>query len=155
MAANKYRISDPVLKHKAPSDLTQIFEWLKTNGVKKVVRISVLDYGDCPHPDSVIEKALASLDVEIWEWKKVDLCSDVIANSSKVVRQISLYLSGNPAVLMGWGSAQSFANRTKFPNVSSLVGSTATLCSPVVQLETIDLFVKEVIMPSNTGIFAS
>lgn len=113
-----YLVSHSVVKHKTQSNLSDIFKWLKDNGVKKVVRVSVLDYGDYPHSDSAIEEALGSLEVEIWDWKKVDICSDVISNSSKAVREISLYSSGNTAVLMGWGSPQGFVDRKKFPNVS-------------------------------------
>ena len=112
-------ISRSATKHKTPKNLSDIFQWLKGNGVKKVIRVSVLDYGDHPHPDSSIEEDLKSLEVEIWDWKKVDLSSDVISNSSTSIREISLYFSGNPAVLMGWGSAQGFADREKFPNVST------------------------------------
>jgi hypothetical protein len=112
-----YLISRSAMKHKSLKNLSDIFQWLKENGVKKIIRVSVFDYGDHPHPDSAIEEDLKSLEVEIWDWKKVDLCSDVISNSSASIREISLYFSGNPAVLKGWGSAQGFADREKFPNV--------------------------------------
>lgn len=85
--------------------------------MKKIIKVMVIDDGDPCHADSAIEDALKGFDVEVWDWKKVDLCSEVICKSTKVVREISLYSSGNNAVLMGWGSAEGFGNREKFPKV--------------------------------------
>lgn len=51
----------------------------------------------------------------MWDWKKLDLCTDVIAESTKKVREVSLYSSGNNAVLMGWASADGLVNVKRFP----------------------------------------
>lgn len=57
-------------------------------------------------------------DVEIWNWKRVDLSRNVIAASTNAVKGISLYSSGNNAVLMGWASLQGLPNLDKYPKVS-------------------------------------
>lgn len=85
--------------------------------MRKIVKVMVVDDGNPAHLDSVIEEALRGLEVEVWDWKKIDLCTDVIAESSDKVREISLYSSGNNAVLMGWASPGGLANPKNFPKV--------------------------------------
>ncbi len=95
-----------------------VFQWLRENNVKRILKIIVIDYEDPCHSDSVIEEALAGFQVEIWDWKRVDICTDVIANSSPAVRQVSLYSSCKKAVLMGWAGSDGLGDRRKFPMVS-------------------------------------
>ncbi|KAI0466816.1 peptidase S8/S53 domain-containing protein [Xylaria cf. heliscus] len=109
-----------------PTDLRAIFSWLRENGVREIVRVTVIDYGDTIHSDSAIKVALKNFEVEFWNWKKVDLCSQVIEECSHIVKEVSLYWSGNYAVMMGWASSEGFINKDKFP-----------------ELETIRLFIKE------------
>lgn len=88
--------------------------------MRRILRVTAIDYGFPCHSDALIEEALEGFQVEIWDWKKVDLCTDVIANSTKVARHISLYSSGNNAVLLGWASPDGLKDRKKFPKVISL-----------------------------------
>src|ERR1700744_5745080 len=96
-----------------------IFDWLRSKDVKKIVKVMVVDDGNPSHGDAAIEDALRGLEVEVWDWKKLDLCTDVIAESSKKVREVSLYSSGNNAVLMGWASSEGLTNVENFPKVRS------------------------------------
>ena len=79
--------------------------------------MTVIDDGHPCHSDEVIEEALKGFQVEEWDWKKVDLCTDVISNSTEVARRVSLYSSCNNAVLMGWASSDGLGDRKKFPKV--------------------------------------
>jgi hypothetical protein len=103
------------------SDLRLVFRWLRKNNVKRILKVTVIDYGTPSHRDSVIEDALADFRVESWDWKKVDMCSDVISNSTEDATQISLYSSCNNAVLMGWASSEGLANKIKFPKARQLL----------------------------------
>jgi hypothetical protein len=94
-----------------------VFSWLRNNGVCKIVRVTVVDYGDTSHSDSAIKQALADFEIEFWNWKKVDLCSQVITDCSLTVKEVSLYWTGNHAVMMGWASPEGFHNPKKFPKV--------------------------------------
>ncbi|KAF5131469.1 Intracellular serine protease [Metarhizium anisopliae] len=49
------------------------------------------------------------------DWKRVDFCGDVIYESSPVIKEVSVYSSGNNAVLTGWASEDGLGNREKFP----------------------------------------
>ncbi|KAM0226770.1 hypothetical protein ACHAPO_012087 [Fusarium lateritium] len=97
------------------SDLTEIFQWLRDNGVKKIVKVIVLDDQEPCHADSAIEDALIGFDVEIWDWKRLDLSTEVIRKSTDLVREVSLYSSGNNSVLMGWASTDGLPNTDYFP----------------------------------------
>jgi hypothetical protein len=104
-------------KAKGLSDLVAIFQWLRDNHVRKINKVVVIDDGDPCHSDESIERALTGFDVEVWDWKRLDICSEVIYNCAPNVREISLYWSGNHATLLGWYSNQGFPNK-KFNNVS-------------------------------------
>jgi len=94
-----------------------VFFWLRKNGVCKIVRVTVIDYGEASHSDSAIKKALKEFEIEYWNWKKVDLSSQVMEECSRTVREVSLYWTGNHAVMMGWASPEGFCNHEKFPEV--------------------------------------
>lgn len=84
--------------------------------VKKIIKVTVIDYGGQCHSDPTIKEAVRGFDVEVWNWKKVYLCSDVIFHCASSVREISLYSSGNGAAVVGWSDPQVFGN-PKFPKV--------------------------------------
>ncbi|KAL7933896.1 hypothetical protein V8C35DRAFT_327371 [Trichoderma chlorosporum] len=105
---------------KSMTDLRAIFAWLRDNDVKKIIKVTVIDYSEQPHSDTAIEEALHGFDVEVWDWKKMDMCSDVLSRCSRFIREITLYYSGNAAVLMGWSHQEAFGNREKFPKLRKI-----------------------------------
>ena len=84
------------------SDFVHVFESLRKKNVKTIIKVKVDDSLAVPHSDESIENALRGLGVEVWEWKRTDLCSEVIYNVAPKVREVSLFWSGNNAVLRGW-----------------------------------------------------
>jgi hypothetical protein len=85
------------------SDLGYIFDRLREKNVKTVLKVIVDDTVEPAHSDEAIEDALRDMGVEIWDWKKTDLCSEVIYKVSPNLREVHLYWSGNNAILRGWG----------------------------------------------------
>lgn len=83
-------------------DLVRVFDGLRKRGVKTILKVVVDDSLSPPHTDEAIEEALRNLDVEVWDWKKTDLCTEVIYNAAPRVREVHLYWGGNNAVLRGW-----------------------------------------------------
>jgi hypothetical protein len=57
-----------------------------------------------PHSDEAIEQALSGFDVEDWDWKKVNICSETIRTVAPNVRYVCLYTDGNNAVLREWSA---------------------------------------------------
>lgn len=113
--------SEQALHRRGLSDLVAVFDWLRRNHVEKIVKVMVIDDGDPSHADASIEEALRDFNVEIWDWKRLDLSTEVIWKSTNVVKEISLYSTGNNAVLMGWASPQGLPNKKNFPMVGSPV----------------------------------
>jgi hypothetical protein len=101
------------------TDLIAVFNWLRKNQVEKIVKVMVIDDGELSHSDESIEEALHDFGIEVWDWKRLDLSTEVIYNSTKVVQEICLYSTGNNAVLMGWASNEGLRSVTKFPEVRS------------------------------------
>ncbi|TGO48275.1 hypothetical protein BCON_0245g00030 [Botryotinia convoluta] len=56
--------------------------------------------------DEAIEKALQGFDVEILDWRKVDLCPETVWTSSRELREVYLQWSGNNVVLRGWSELE-------------------------------------------------
>lgn len=83
-------------------DYVHLFEWLREKNVKTVLKVIVDDSAERAHSDDAIEEALENMGVEIWDWRKQDLCSEVIFRVAPNVRVVHLYWSGNNAVLRGW-----------------------------------------------------
>ncbi|CAP73387.1 uncharacterized protein PODANS_2_7710 [Podospora anserina S mat+] len=111
------KTNEAMMNGKGRRDLVSVFQWLRENHVRTIKRVVVIDDSDRPHSDGAIEQALMNLDVEIWDWKKPDICSDVIYSVAPNVREVSLYWSGNAATMLGWYSNEGFANREKFRKV--------------------------------------
>ncbi|KAM0265159.1 hypothetical protein ACHAQJ_000312 [Trichoderma viride] len=92
-------------------DYAYIFHWLRHSaGVTKIIRIVVEDDPKDPHSDEVIEHSLKDFDVEEWKWFKWDLCIDTIFVAAPNVREVTLYWSGNKAILKGWAAFDGLAS---------------------------------------------
>lgn len=83
-------------------DFVGVFDRLRGKGVTTILKVTVDDTLAPAHSDEAIEDALRGLGVEIWDWKRTDLCSDVIYNVAPKARVVHLYWSGNNSVLRGW-----------------------------------------------------
>ncbi|PVH73216.1 subtilisin-like protein, partial [Cadophora sp. DSE1049] len=84
-----------------------IFHWLKNVvRVDQVLRVVVEDLDGKSHSDTAILNSLKNLNVQTWNWKKLDISSDVIYQAAGSVTEVYLYCSGNNAVLRGWSDSQ-------------------------------------------------
>jgi hypothetical protein len=84
------------------NDMEFCFNFLRMKGVKRIIRVIVDDSVEPSHSDEAMERALAGLHVELWDWRKRDLSILSIFNAAPDVREITLYWSGNVVVLRGW-----------------------------------------------------
>ncbi|KAK4209225.1 intracellular serine protease [Rhypophila decipiens] len=94
-------------------DLVQVFTTLRQKGVRTVIRAMVDDSFTPPHTDEAIEEALRGMDVQIWDWKKTDLSTEVIYTAAPRVREVHLYWSGNNTVLRGWSEGEGLKKLTE------------------------------------------
>jgi hypothetical protein len=95
------------------TDSKIVFNWLAKNGVKKIIRAIVLDDGDVAHSDEAIEECLTPFKIEVWDWKKPDICSETIYKAAPDVRVVHLYCTGNNAVLRSWSGDEGLAKLKK------------------------------------------
>ncbi|KAF3223873.1 hypothetical protein TWF679_000306 [Orbilia oligospora] len=88
----------------------KIFEWLEKEGVTKIFRVQVDEIGESlsfqtvPHSNFAIRSCLKPFDVEEFNWRKYDVCSETILEAAPNAKIVHLYSSGNTAVLRGWAS---------------------------------------------------
>jgi len=83
------------------------------------------DDEDTPHSDEVIE-SLKRFGIEDWDWKKVDLCSEVLLKAAPNAEKITLYCSGNNAILRSWSAEDGLKKLEKVRTLTV----TAYLSSP-------------------------
>jgi hypothetical protein len=100
-------------KERGPTHFKKIFDWLKDKKVKQILEIIVEDDQENPHWDEVIAEAVKGFGVEVWNWKKFDLCSETIREAAPNVRELYLYSTGNNAVLRGWSDCGGLTTLTK------------------------------------------
>ncbi|KAH0562507.1 hypothetical protein GP486_002799 [Trichoglossum hirsutum] len=87
---------------KGRNDMVFLFNFLRNKGVKRIIRVIVDDTLEPAHSDEAIEKALGGLKIEIWDWRKIDLCTETVVTAAPDTTELCLYWSGNNAVLRGW-----------------------------------------------------
>lgn len=106
-----------------------IFRWLWDDGVRKIFTVEVDDDGPDSHTNAAIrqslrnwnedEKSYRDFEVEVWKWKKFDICSESIFNAAPMANEVYLYSSGNTAVLQGWACCSGLP---KLMNVGDNIG---------------------------------
>ncbi|KAJ5950665.1 uncharacterized protein N7479_009078 [Penicillium vulpinum] len=83
-------------------DVHKLFNGEKLKRVRKIFKIVVDDLEKPAYSDATIENTMMGKGVEIWDWRKIDLCPALIRRVAPGVKHLSLYWSGNNVVLRGW-----------------------------------------------------
>lgn len=94
--------NSPEIAGEGRSDVIFFFDWLRKKGVKRILKVIIDDLQGTAHSDEAVEKALHGFDIEILDWRKVDLCPETICTIGKELREVYLHWSGNNAVLRAW-----------------------------------------------------
>lgn len=85
------------------TDMLFFFKWLReTKKVGRILTIIVDDLEDPSHCDEVVEMALKEFQVEVLDWRKVDMCPRTIFRIGTNIHTLHLYWSGRNSVLLGW-----------------------------------------------------
>ncbi|KAI0440547.1 peptidase S8/S53 domain-containing protein [Xylaria telfairii] len=108
-------------KGKGLTTLYAIFQWLRNLNVSSIIKITVIDDVEPSHSDAAIEACLEGFSIEKWNWKKFDICSDVILKAAPNVKHVTLYSSGNKAVLLGWASTAGLCKLKRLESVYVVV----------------------------------
>lgn len=103
-----------------------IFDLLRSKGVRKIIKVIVDDEEDTPHSDEVIE-SLNCFQIEDWDWKKIDLCSEVLYQAAPNAEKVTLYCSGNNSILRSW-SAEDGLRKFRRVRAFTILAILAPLC---------------------------
>ncbi|KAF4968446.1 hypothetical protein FSARC_4140 [Fusarium sarcochroum] len=96
-------------KAQSKEDITFFFEWLGGKGVARIINVVVDDLKTPSHSDQAIEKALLPFDVEILDWRRLDLDPVSLCRIGNQLREIYLYWGGRNAVLRAWSEKEGLA----------------------------------------------
>jgi hypothetical protein len=96
-------------------DMESFFKWLQEKGVRNIIKVIVEDRFGVAHSDVSIEKALQNFDIEILDWRKIDLCPRTIREGCKnsVLQEIHLWWSGNNGMLRSWSEPDGLVKLTR------------------------------------------
>ncbi|KAF4457029.1 intracellular serine protease [Fusarium austroafricanum] len=101
------RTSDP--RYAGREDMLFFFEWLKQQGVTKIIKVIVDDLEPPSHSDDAIEKSLTPFKVEILDWRRLDLDPTSLCVIGECLREVTLHWSGSNAVLRAWSEKDGLA----------------------------------------------
>lgn len=105
------------------TDVPIVFEQLRKKGVKSVLEVIVDDLEHPAHSDSAIEEALLGpkgeedMNIEVWNWRKIDINPELIAKVASGVIFLQLYWSGQNAVLRAWSEDDGLPKLTKLKHL--------------------------------------
>ncbi|KAL7904225.1 intracellular serine protease [Trichoderma velutinum] len=99
----------PTLQRKTRRDLVFFFHWLKQKGVTRIIKVIVDDLDTPSHSDDAIEEALEPFNVEILDWRRMDLDVVSLIRVGKCFREVHLQWSGNNGILRAWSEGEGLA----------------------------------------------
>ncbi|KAK5992939.1 Intracellular serine protease-like protein [Cladobotryum mycophilum] len=94
------------------NDMVKFFDWLWGKGVRNIIKVIVEEGKDgFPHNDEAIETALKRFNVEILDWRKVDLDPRTIRDACQKsdLRELHLRWSGSNGILRAWSEPEGLA----------------------------------------------
>lgn len=80
--------------------IERFFQWLRGKNVQTIMKVIVQDDQMNPCGDQIIQAALNTFDVRYLDWDRVDISCKTL-KACPNIRELSLYSSGNSAVLHG------------------------------------------------------
>ncbi|RKU46266.1 hypothetical protein DL546_006500 [Coniochaeta pulveracea] len=116
-AVTKGNKTPPKPDSKGRTDYQLLFDWLKEKHVKKIIKVIVEDLEEPSHHDEAIEDCVDGMNVEIWDWRKLDISPDIIKTKAPNVREVNLYWSGNNVVLRGWSEGDGLRQLKKLKTI--------------------------------------
>jgi hypothetical protein len=105
------------------------FDWLWGKSVRRIIKVIVDDLGHPPHSDEAIEKALKPFEVEILDWRRLDLDPVTLEMIGKGLREVHLHWSGRNTVLRSWSEPEGLA-KTPTLEVIRIVQAKVPPCPP-------------------------
>lgn len=103
-----------------PTEIRDVFKWLKDGKVETVLSLTVYDRLHQPHSDEDVAACVDGFGVRVLNWRKPDLylgnLNPIDKNQMAQLQELHLYSSGKRAVHDDW-----FRELPRFPNVSEMI----------------------------------
>ncbi|KAI0538334.1 hypothetical protein GGR58DRAFT_309029 [Xylaria digitata] len=91
------------ISHLVGNEVKHILDWLRlVKGVRRILKLRVLDSRHRPHSEQTIEEAIKGLDVEELDWKRLDLSTKTVEEAAKRAHTLYLYCSGSWTPIYHW-----------------------------------------------------
>lgn len=99
------------------TELEAVFQKLRDKKVSTILKVNVDDLEHPAHNDAAIGRALKNMSVEVWNWKKIDICPRLIFQTAPEITEVHLYWSGTNAVLRAWSEEEGLPMLKKLKKV--------------------------------------
>ncbi|KAI5924907.1 hypothetical protein F4810DRAFT_102221 [Camillea tinctor] len=112
------------------TDVFKVLKWLREKGVRSIIKLKVPDRLVNPHNDQKIAEHVKMFEVEILDWKILDLSISIFKDKEVKdrIRELHLYSSGNRAVISHWFSDEGIKSLKKLESLEiKIVQETCTL----------------------------
>ena len=91
------------IEHVFGKEVKYILDWLRfVKGVRKILKLRVLDSRQWPHSEEVIEEAIKNFHIEELDWKRLDLSARTIMIAANEAHTLHLHASGSWAPICQW-----------------------------------------------------
>ncbi|KAI0526729.1 hypothetical protein F5B22DRAFT_655851 [Xylaria bambusicola] len=110
-------------------EVFKILEWLSGKGVKTIIKLKVPDRLVNPHDDIRMGREVNRFEVEILDWRVLDLSISSLEEETKTrLKELHLYSSGNRAAISHWFGSEGIRLLTNLDTVEiKIVQETCTL----------------------------
>ncbi|KAI0858846.1 hypothetical protein F4860DRAFT_526736 [Xylaria cubensis] len=116
LPANK--TNEPVFLKARQDAISDFFKYIKVKySLKKILRLQVDELVDHPCTDALIESALSGINIDTLDWRKTDMCAQMVVNVVPNVQSLHLYCSGNRGILLNWSASDALP---LLPNLKKL-----------------------------------
>jgi hypothetical protein len=111
------KLTPEMARSKNVGYLRAVFDWLRKKGVRRILRLVIVDNQEWQCSDETIEECLKGWDIRHLDWNKRDLSIEIIKNG-EAAKMVELFLSwsGQNTALLGW-SDPDYGLKKQLPQV--------------------------------------
>ena len=118
VAVQRMILTPPSSSDAGRTDMEILFKLLRDKEVRHIVKLIVIDLEKPAHSDMSIENCLSGFKtIEIFDWRKIDICPQTIIKACPAVVELHLYWSGTNGILGAWSAIDGLATLPRLETV--------------------------------------
>ncbi len=130
------------ISHVFGNEVKHILHWLRfVKGVRKILKLRVLDSRQRPHSEEAVEEATKDLHIEELDWTRLDLSTRAIQDTAGEAHTLHLYASGSWMPICQWTGTQGLEALTVRPLVLASVSDCVARAKMAVIQAVKDLYI--------------